>query len=88
MGRENLLHRVCEELIEFFEDTSQQTPYMLAIIGEIGSGKTLFARCIIETLKKRKDFLRNNYLDSKPILTSSLNSESQMKFLNIWRPVL
>ena len=26
--------------------------------------------------------------DYKPILTSSLNAESSMKFLNIWRPVL
>jgi hypothetical protein len=26
--------------------------------------------------------------DQKPILTSSINAESQMKFLSIWRPVL
>lgn len=47
-------------------------------MGEIGSGKTLFARCIYDTLKKRKDFLRDEVIgsDYKPILTSALNAES------------
>lgn len=59
-------------------------------MGEIGSGKTLFARCIYDNLKKRKDFLRDDLMgqEYKPILTSALNAESQMKFLNSWRPIL
>jgi ABC-type glutathione transport system ATPase component len=61
-----------------------------AILGETGSGKTLFGRCIYENLKKKRDFLRdpNGSSEYKPILTSSLNAESQMKFLSIWRPII
>ena len=45
---------------------------------------------MIDKLKKRKEILRDSALgqDQALILTSSLNAESQMKFLNIWRPVL
>jgi ABC-type oligopeptide transport system ATPase subunit len=62
----------------------------MAVYGETGSGKTLFGRCIIDFVRKRKDIFRDNSLgpDQKPVLTSSLNAESQMKFLNIWRPIL
>lgn len=45
---------------------------------------------MIDKLRKRKEILRDSALgqDQALILTSSLNAESQMKFLNIWRPVL
>lgn len=82
------MSRVTEELLDFFEDDKNRAPYILAVSGELGSGKTLFARCIIDKLKKRKDILRDPNLDQQLILTSSLNAESQMKFLNIWRPIL
>jgi hypothetical protein len=41
-------------------------------------------------MRKRKDVFRDSPLgqDQKPILMSSLNAESQMKFMNIWRPIL
>jgi len=43
------LHKVCDELLDFFDnDPKSSTPYFLAIMGEIGSGKTLFARCIYD----------------------------------------
>ena len=50
-----------EDLLDFFEDDQDDSrrPYILAILGEIGSGKTLFARCIMDKLKKRKDILRD-----------------------------
>jgi len=45
--------------LDFFEDENRrQQAYILAVSGEIGSGKTLFARCIIDKLKKRKDILK------------------------------
>lgn len=79
-------------MIDFFDTDGKENsrPYFLAVMGEIGSGKTLFGRCIYDQLKKRKDFLRDDTMgsDYKAILTSSLNAESSMKFLNIWRPVL
>jgi tRNA A37 threonylcarbamoyladenosine biosynthesis protein TsaE len=60
-----LVTRVTEELLDFFEDdrSRAQNAYILAISGEIGSGKTLFARCLIEKLKKRKDILRDQGID-------------------------
>jgi tRNA A37 threonylcarbamoyladenosine biosynthesis protein TsaE len=60
-----LVTRVTEELLDFFEDDGSraQNAYILAISGEIGSGKTLFARCLIEKLKKRKDILRDQGID-------------------------
>ncbi len=81
-----------DELLDFFDEDNQEnsTPYILAVYGEIGSGKTLFARCIADFIRKRKDVFRDSHLgaDQKPILMSSLNPESQMKFMNIWRPIL
>lgn len=60
-------------------------------MGELGSGKTLFARCIIDSLRKKREFLRDDLMNDsnhKAILTSALNAESSMKFLNVWRPIL
>jgi len=60
---------------------------MAAIKGEIGSGKTLFARCLIDELCANDEF--NDMMNSKnSIFCSSLNSETQYYFLNIWRPIL
>ena len=78
--------------MDFFDEDNQENskPYILAVYGEIGSGKTLFARCIADFMRKRKDVFRDSHLgaDQKPILMSALNPESQMKFMNIWRPIL
>jgi hypothetical protein len=92
IGRETLVSKVFEDLQEFFEDQPEERrlPYLLGISGEIGSGKTLFARCLLEKFRKRKDLLKDASMgtEAQLILTSSLNAESEKKFLNIWRPVL
>lgn len=94
VGRDTLLSSICNDLMDFFEpdhfhDGSSTIPYVAAILGESGSGKSLFGRCIYENLKKKRDFLRDQSgSEYKAILTSSLNAESQMRFLAIWRPVL
>jgi hypothetical protein len=96
VGRDTLLNSICNDLVDFFDqqDSSDsnnagQTPYIAAVLGELGSGKTLFGRCIFDNIKRRKGILggAGGGSDFKPILTSSLNAESQMKFLGIWRPV-
>ena len=50
VGRENLLHKVCDDLYDFFDhdNNGNQRPYLLSIYGETGSGKTLFARCLYD----------------------------------------
>lgn len=80
-----------DDLVDYFDaDSRQVRPFFLVVSGEIGSGKTLFGRCLFDSLKRKKDFLRDDQLgpEFKAILTSSLNAESQMWFLNAWRPVL
>ena len=91
VGREGLLNRALDDLLDYFDSDSRQVrPFFLVVSGEAGSGKTLFARCLVDALRKKKDFLRDAQLgpDFRPILTSALNAESQMRFLNAWRPVL
>jgi ABC-type glutathione transport system ATPase component len=87
------LNNICNDLIDYFDPESfiegeVYSPYLAAITGEIGSGKTLFGRCIFENLRKRKEFMRDCGSEQKPILCSSLTSESQMRFLGIWRPII
>lgn len=76
IGREEMLYKVCDDIVDFFDyENEPETPYILAVLGELGSGKTLFARCICEQLRKRKDLFRDEQ-NLIPILTSSLNAES------------
>lgn len=36
------------EVIEYFQRNDTSKPYLASIKGELGSGKTLFARCLID----------------------------------------
>lgn len=62
------------EIIDYFL-TPQPKPYLASIKGEIGTGKTLFARCLIDQLCSNEDFCQ---MMSKPnnLFCSSLNSET------------
>jgi ABC-type branched-subunit amino acid transport system ATPase component len=78
---------VCDNITEYFEPyTKPDVPYILAVLGEPGAGKTLFARCVIDYLKKNGDLnfdaskignMRSKK-ESPPtvILASALDSES------------
>lgn len=59
---------------------------LIQIKGEIGSGKTLFARQLIESLTGHADFKQMMRYKNQ-LFCSSLNPESQYSFLNIWRPI-
>ena len=75
------------EIVDYFQLNNSHKPYLAAIKGEIGSGKTLFARCLIDELMVSDEFI--DMMGGKTsIFCSSLNSESQFQFLNIWRPIL
>lgn len=92
VGREQIMRNLSNDLIDYFdiEDLSNLNPFFIAVQGEAGSGKTLFAKSLIEQLKRNKNFLRDGTMgpDYCPILCSALNAESQFRYLNIWRPVL
>lgn len=91
-----LVHSVIDDLMDFMEDLNENEsdvrPYMVAVMGEMGSGKTLFAKCLLDSLKRKRDFMRDDSIaghgDYKPIYASALNAESQMKFLAAWRPIV
>jgi DNA helicase HerA-like ATPase len=58
VGRDDLLYGVEEDLLDYFDpDNRPESPYILAIFGESGSGKTLFVKCLIESLRNSNDFL-------------------------------
>ena len=64
---------------------------LLAIRGEIGSGKTLFVRNLVESLiKLQTKFNAYSRGDSGlfSLFCSSLNTETQYRWLNVWRPIL
>ena len=62
---------------------------MAVIKGEIGSGKTLFALNLIDEIAASRDLRLLQEKQGKTwIYTSSLNAETELMFLNIWRPVL
>jgi Cdc6-like AAA superfamily ATPase len=56
--------------------------------GETGSGKTLFARFLVDELLESDEFVDLVPPKQQAIFCSSLNSESAYKFLNIWQPIL
>ncbi len=56
---------------------------MIAVLGEPGSGKTLFARCVVDKLKRQGELIIDDSKIGSPnveqltvIITSALNSES------------
>jgi DNA-binding NtrC family response regulator len=79
IGKEQLLRNVCNDIIDFFDkDNKPDIPFLMAVIGETGCGKTLFARCIVDLLKRSKDFIKDGLMgsDYTPIICTSLNAES------------
>ena len=90
-GFEPILRDIKNELLEFFETPNPFSPFLLTIKGEVGSGKTVFTLNLIEELLKTDLFiyyktqLGNSPL---PILASYINPESDLSFLNMWRPIL
>ncbi len=60
---------------------------MAAVKGEVGQGKTLFARTLIDELRSNNDF-KQLMRHKNFMFCSSLNAETQYSYLNAWRPIL
>jgi hypothetical protein len=90
-GVGEILQGVTHNMITFFKEPQPFDPHLLTIKGEIGAGKTIFALRLLDEV--RKDHLYSFYDMHKgdlpyPIMTSMINSESDLNYLNIWRPIL
>ena len=46
----DLMPKLTDDIVEFFSQPEAKTPFLIALKGEIGSGKSLFARRLIEEL--------------------------------------
>jgi len=71
------------------EEGYAESPYLAVVKGEVGSGKTAFAKHLIDELHQVSEFeahiKSNNQL---PIFTSVVNPETQLHFLNAWKPII
>ena len=90
IGIDNLLSDLEGSLIKFCKDDEYTNqPFLACIKGEVGSGKTLFVLNFIDRLTSSKEFrFIQDKVGEMPLYTSSLNAESELQFLNIWRPIL
>ena len=74
----------------YTEDIYTESPYIGVLKGEVGSGKTAFAKHLIDDLNQISEFetylLRNN--GQLPIFSSVVNPETQLHFLNAWKPII
>lgn len=52
LGFNEMMYGLVSDITEYYSDEegAQQYPYMAVIKGELGSGKTAFARCLIDNL--------------------------------------
>ena len=90
-GFEELLKNVQGEIVAFLEEETPWSPYLLTIKGEIGSGKTNFVLNLIEGLRGTLPFdFYKTWSGNKPvpILCSHINPESDLEFLNMWKPIV
>ena len=87
-----------EEIRQYFvEDQFNSIPYLAVVKGEVGQGKTAFARHFLSELhtvpgisdliKQSNDSQNLTSNEELPIFSSSVNSETQMHFMNAWRPI-
>ena len=78
-------------MVDFFKETQPFDPHLITIKGEIGAGKTIFALRLLDEVQKDPIFTFYDMHKSDlpyPIMTSMINSESDLNYLNIWRPIL
>ena len=66
-------------------------PYVAVVKGIVGAGKTAFIKHTIFDLQKLPLFQKLDKISGKkvdPVFASTLNADTFLLFLNIWRPIL
>ena len=90
-GYDTILADLRTEIGEFFEIETPLSPYLLTVKGQIGQGKTIFVLNLIDELHKTNSFKYWKTWKgdgSLPIIAGNINPESDLSFLNVWRPIL
>ena len=89
-GFDAALDALKQDIVQYFE-SPPEAPFLATIKGEIGSGKSVFALNLIDELLVTEQFRyyqTQSHGSKLPILTSTINPESDLQFLNAWRPIL
>ena len=79
------------EIIEFFRMETPLAPCLITIKGQVGQGKTLLMLNLIDELRQSNSFKNFQALNGDlplPIVAGNINPDSDLQFLNIWRPIL
>jgi hypothetical protein len=90
LGFDSLIDSMHKDINEYFEDDGQYGPSITIVKGETGAGKTAFALNLIDKLKKEPGkFLsaHKEITNDLPVFTSMINAESELVYLNVWRPL-
>ena len=89
IGLEDMIREIVDDITDYFtEKETSNCPFVSVIWGNIGSGKSELMRQLIDEFHKIHSF--EPYLERHndlPVFTSTLNPESELNFLNSWRPI-
>jgi type II secretory pathway predicted ATPase ExeA len=89
LGFNDTINSVVLDIESYFKE-AENGPYLCMIKGQIGAGKTVFARNLIEELHNVPEFseyLKNNR-KQLPVFTSMVDAERELTYLAAWRPIL
>ena len=89
IGFESIIEDLHQDLNDYFRK-DKTGPYIAMIKGEIGSGKTALALNLIQEFRDSPGPKIAEYLEANkqlPIFTSMINAESELTYLNVWRPI-
>lgn len=82
-----------DEIKCFYDDSERvepDSPLLTIVKGPNGSGKTAFAKHLIENLHECPEFQGyiNSHRGGMPIFTSSIDPETQLHYFGAWKPII
>jgi len=87
IGFEDMMIKMVAEVLDYFWKRPS-VPYVAFITGQIGSGKTAFIKHFIKALEDDPQTETYKHPHGRlPIFASTVNAETRLHFLNVWRPI-
>ena len=92
-GRSAIISTIVDDIADYVQDPSSNHVWVLAVRGDLGSGKSLFSRrLLLETNYRQKQILKPHIAQNPKFvfeyITCSANINQSQKFVGIWRPFL